>query len=205
MLLLDRRRPLLARLLALLAASEGALALLGACSVGASPPPHWVRIEPPASWWTATELFIYITLNTGALLCFIRGVKYVRASTAAVLGSLEIVFSSLIGAVVLRQPTNALAVCGNALVFFGTALVAQGAAREPQPPPPVFCPLVVELEKLKFSNFLGRNMSKVSGTWAEGFPIHFSISSACPASLSKMKGLLNEENRHFSKPQISRI
>ena len=62
-----------------------------------------------------------------------HGIKLVRAGTAAVLGNLEIVFASILGATALGQPTNALSVLGNLVVFAGASAVAYGAAREKPP------------------------------------------------------------------------
>lgn len=59
-----------------------------------------------------------------------------RASTAAVLGNLEIFFATLIGVVVMREGTNLIAIVGNVVVFAGALLVAHGAARESTRPPP---------------------------------------------------------------------
>ena len=67
---------------------------------------------------------------TLAQLAFIGVVKYIRASTAAVLGATEILFASVLGVALLHQSTNVLAVAGNVVVFAGTLLVAKGAARE---------------------------------------------------------------------------
>ena len=114
-----------------------ALLLLAVCEVGTrGRPPAWARIEWPASARSWAALLAYCLLITLSQLLFIGGLRYVRASTASVLGATEVVFASLLGILVLRQPTSALAVVGNAVVFGGTAIVARGAARETSPPPP---------------------------------------------------------------------
>ena len=60
----------------------------------------------------------------------IGSVKHLRASTAGILSSAELIFASLLGVVMLRQPTNSLAVIGNMIVFSGSGAVAIAAANE---------------------------------------------------------------------------
>ena len=93
-------------------------------------PPHWSQLQPPSSFIATLPLLAYVVSITLAQLCFMHGIKRVRSGTAAVLGNLEIVFASIIGATALGQPTNLLSVLGNLVVFAGASLVAYGAAKE---------------------------------------------------------------------------
>lgn len=115
-----------------------AVATLGVCVLATSgEPPQWSQLHLPVSALALLALLGYVICITLAQLSFINGIKHVRAGTAAVLGNLEIVFASIIGATALGQPTNLLSVLGNVVVFAGASLVAYGAAREkPLPPPP---------------------------------------------------------------------
>jgi drug/metabolite transporter (DMT)-like permease len=115
-----------------------AVATLGVCAAGTGgAPPRWSQLLLPVSALAWLALLGYVMCITMAQLSFINGIKHVRAGTAAVLGNLEIVFASLIGVLILGQPTNILSVLGNLVVFAGASLVAYGAAREkPLPPPP---------------------------------------------------------------------
>ena len=75
-----------------------------------------------------------VPLARSTQLGFINGVKFVTASTAAVLSTTEIPCSSLLGIFFLGQPTNPLAVLGNVVALGGCALVARGAgSREAKP------------------------------------------------------------------------
>lgn len=119
-----------------LALAVVAVAGVASGSGGSGAPPAWARIELSHQPWAAYALLCaYCVTITSAQLIFIRGVKTVRATTAAVLGATEILFATLIGVGVLGQPTSALAVSGMLTVFVGAALVAQGASRGTRTPP----------------------------------------------------------------------
>ena len=109
---------------------------LALCTVvrGVEAVPRWAVITLPTSAWAWAFLLSYCTLITIAQLLFIGAVKHLRASTAGILSSTELIFASLLGALMLRQPTNGLAVLGNVIVFAGSGAVAVAAAREMTPP-----------------------------------------------------------------------
>jgi drug/metabolite transporter (DMT)-like permease len=92
---------------------------LAVCAVCLEQTPHWAQLHRPEGGSAWSLLLGYCAAITSAQLALITSVQHVRAAVAAILGI-----------VILGQPTNALAILGNIVVFAGCAVVALGAARE---------------------------------------------------------------------------
>ena len=103
---------------------------LAVCAVCLEQTPHWAQLHRPEGGSAWSLLLGYCAAITSAQLALITSVQHVRAAVAAILGTIEIFFASVLGIVILGQPTNALAILGNLVVFSGCAVVALGAARE---------------------------------------------------------------------------
>jgi len=103
---------------------------LAVCAVCLEQTPHWAQLHRPEGGSAWSLLLGYCAAITSAQLALITSVQHVRAAVAAILGTIEIFFASVLGIVILGQPTNALAILGNIVVFAGCAVVALGAARE---------------------------------------------------------------------------
>jgi drug/metabolite transporter, DME family len=109
-----------------------AISLLGSfafatLALGVLAPPHVPFVRQPEHAFALVALGIVPTLVPYAL--YLRGLRELRASTAAMLASVEPMIAAILAAGLLHERLDALQVAGMALVVTAAVLLARQAAR----------------------------------------------------------------------------